>query len=65
MYRSGDPLKDFDRWDAEQQRKLDKLPKCYYCDEPIQGDFCFVINGECICEDCLEEHHKKYVDDLI
>lgn len=65
MSWTGDPLADFDRYDAEQQRELDKLPKCSYCDEPIQDDCYFEINGECVCEECLNEHHKKLVEDYI
>lgn len=65
MSWSGDPLKDFDRHDAQQQKWLDSLPKCAYCNEPIQDDCYFEINGECVCEDCLNEHHRKWVDDYV
>lgn len=65
MAWSGDPLADFDRWDAQQQANLDKLPKCIYCDDPIQDDCYFEINGECVCENCLNEHHKKWVEDYV
>ena len=62
---SGDPLRDAEARDAEQQAALDKLPKCAYCNEPIQDEFCFEINDELICEDCLNEHHRKWVDDYV
>ena len=55
----------FKRHDAEQQSQLDKLPVCSECGEPIQDDFCFEINGELICESCLENNHKKWVEDFI
>lgn len=51
--------------DAEQQKKLDRLPRCSECDEPIQSETCYEINGELICEDCLENNHKKWVEDFI
>lgn len=63
FYRTDEPLADFNRWDAEQQRKLDRLPKCYECEEPIQTEECFEINGECVCPECLDNNHKHWVED--
>lgn len=63
--RTDNPIRDFERHDAEQQRKLDKLPRCTYCDRPIQDDVYFEINGECVCEECLNEHHRKAVEDYV
>ena len=63
FYRTDDPLADFNRWDAEQQAALDKLPKCTECDEPIQDEHCYEINDELICEQCLNENHKKWTED--
>ena len=62
MTYTDNPVADFERYDAQRQRELDKLPRCSYCDEPIQDDFCFEINDELICESCLNEHHRKLVD---
>ena len=63
--RTDDPLADFDRWDAEQQATLNKLPKCAECGEPIQDDYCYEINDECVCPDCLDYNHKHWVEDYI
>ena len=65
FYRTDDPLADFNRWDAEQQAALNKLPKCAECGEVIQSEICYEINDCYICEECLEENHRKWVDDLI
>lgn len=65
FYRTGDPLADFNRWDAEQQAALNKLPKCSECDEPIQDDCYYEINGECVCPECLDNNHKHWVEDYI
>ena len=65
MAWSDDPLLDFARYDAEQQRELDRLPVCVECDEPIQDDVYFEINGECLCERCLIENHRKAVEDYV
>lgn len=65
MYRTDDPLADYDRYCDEQERELDKLPKCDYCNEPITDDFYFEINGDIICEECLKDNFRKAVDDYI
>lgn len=65
MYRTDDPYKDFDRYDAEQEMALAKLPRCSECDEPIQTEKCYEINGEIICPECLELNHEKKVEDYI
>ena len=65
LYRTDDPLADFDRWDAEQTAKLEKLPRCTECDEPIQDDCCYEINGELVCPECLDNNHKHWVEDFM
>lgn len=63
MTFTDDPIADFERYDAEQQKQLDKLPKCSICDEPIQDDYYYEINAECICEDCLNDNFRKDIED--
>jgi len=65
MIFTDDPLSDFDRHDRQQKEALDKRPVCCYCGEPIQDDFCYEINGDLICEDCLYMHFRKAVDDIV
>ena len=65
MSWSGDPLADFNRYDREQERRASRYPLCKYCGERIMGDFVFVFDGECMCEECLNEEHRFYVDDYI
>lgn len=55
----------FNRYDAERQRELDRLPDCGYCDEPIQSEECYEINGELVCPDCLDDNHKKRTEDYV
>ena len=55
-YRTNDPLADFDRWDAEQNRRLAQLPVCVECEEPIQDEMAYYINGEWICEHCMDNY---------
>jgi formylmethanofuran dehydrogenase subunit E len=59
---------NYDLWEeheAEQSRQLDKMPECSYCGEKIQDDFCYEINDEIICEECLNTIFRKAVDDLV
>ena len=65
MSWTDDPLADFSRHDAEQQAKMDKLPKCDYCNKPITDDIYYEINGDIICESCLNDNFKKAVEDYV
>ena len=51
--------------EAEQESYLSKLPVCCECDEPIQDDHLFEINGELICFDCMKANYMKYTEDYI
>lgn len=62
MYRTDDPVRDFEAQDREQQRRLARCPICYECGEPIQDEKLFYIDGRFYHEDCMEEHHK-YTED--
>lgn len=57
------PIHDvYDLWEAQDianERKLARLPQCEYCGEHIQDEFYFEINGEYLCEDCLNEQFRK------
>lgn len=61
IFRSDDPNRDFDRWDAEQNRLREKLPVCDVCDQTIDSDY-YHINGDNICADCMETYFKKEVE---
>lgn len=55
----------YDEYDRRQARELEKLPKCEYCGEPIQDDYCYDIQEGVICEDCLIHHFRKRTEDYI
>lgn len=57
-----DPYTDFVQHDKEQQAGLEKRPKCEYCGKHIQDDDLFYINGEIICEDCLNDNFRHDVE---
>ena len=52
-------------YEYEQERKLAKYPKCDYCGEPITDDYCYDIAGDIICENCLNEHHRKPIEEYM
>lgn len=60
-----DNLDFYSMHEAEQEKKLAKLPVCSCCGEPIQDDFCYEIDNELICEDCLKENFRRSTDDFI
>lgn len=62
MFYSNDPLMDFERHDHEQAKRLARLPKCDICDEPIQDEHYYLINGDNVCPCCLENEFRKDVD---
>lgn len=64
-FRTDDPAADFDRYDAEQQKELEKCPKCSMCDEYIQSDYFYEINDEVICEECINDNFRKNTEDFM
>ena len=63
MQYTGDPYADYLAHERDQERWLEKLPRCSECGEPIQDEFAYYINDEYICEECLEQYKKRiFVD---
>lgn len=65
MYITDDPIDDFRRYDAEMQARLDKLPKCSECGEPIQDEYAYLINDEFVCEECLNGYYRVCVENYV
>lgn len=65
MSRTDDPIADFNRYEDAIDRELAKLPKCSECDQPIQDENAYLINDEWICEDCMDNNHRVFVDDYV
>jgi len=60
MFMTDDPIADFNRYDAEQQARLKKLPICARCGEHIQQDKAVCIHGvEFYCDECLDELRER------
>jgi hypothetical protein len=59
---------NYDAWEEhqrEQDERLENLPKCSECREPIQEDECYDFDGDLICEDCLKKNHKVWTENYI
>lgn len=65
MFITDDPLLDFWRHDREQAKRLERLPVCIDCGEPIQADHYYQICDEIICPECMESSYRKETEDYI
>lgn len=62
---SDNPVADFHRYDAEQEAKLEKQPRCRKCKKRIQDDICYRINDEIYCEECHNDEFRVWTDDVM
>ena len=53
------------RHESEQEAWLLKRPVCCYCEQHIQDEYFYLINGEAICPDCMEINFRKDVEDYV
>lgn len=51
-------------YEAAQERRNERLPKCDCCGERILGDFFFNIEGVYYCEDCINDY-KTDIDEYM
>jgi formylmethanofuran dehydrogenase subunit E len=65
MRWTDDPVADAERYMAEQEEELKKLPVCDYCNEPIQDDYLFDLEGDIVCESCMNKHFRKHTEDYM
>lgn len=52
-----DPAHEWDRHCELEERELAKRQVCSECNEPIMEDYTFYINGEYICQDCMNDYY--------
>jgi formylmethanofuran dehydrogenase subunit E len=55
IFRSDDPGRDFDRWDAYQTKQLQSCPRCSKCGDYIQDDSGRDSDDELLCEYCFDQ----------
>lgn len=61
-------MDNYDLWkahDAEQEEKLEKLPVCSSCGEPIQDEYCYQVDSEILCEECMNYAYRVPVENLM
>lgn len=63
MRYTDDPAADYDAWDAEQERRLARLPRCVDCGEPIQDEMPFHFHGDWYCESCMDSYREAVMID--
>ena len=42
---------------------MNEKPVCDYCDNPVIENYWYVINGDVICKQCLDENFKVGVNE--
>lgn len=65
MRWTDDPLLDFARYDAEQNRRLERFPVCAHCGDPIQDERLFDVDGELYHAACADKEFRKWTEDYI
>ena len=65
MAYTDDPVADYEAYDRENQAWLEKHPVCDMCGEHITDEHFFLINGEKVCEECLNDHYRQDTDDYM
>lgn len=60
-----EPTADADRYLAEQDRRLDKLPICELCRQPIQQEKAVYYEGQWCCEDCESDFFYNIREDFL
>ena len=54
-----DNYSQWERHEAEQEKALADCYHCDYCGNPIQDEHYYEINGDILCEKCLNYHFRK------
>ena len=65
MFYSDNPAWDYDRYCEEREEQMQKHPECSCCGEYITDDFCYVIDGDIYCEECLKDEFRRLTEDLM
>lgn len=50
-----DPVADYERYSAQQERWIQKLPVCGRCNKHIQQEDAVRIDDEYICDSCIDD----------
>jgi formylmethanofuran dehydrogenase subunit E len=65
MYYIRDNYDMWEQHDREEQAKLDELPVCEICQEPIQQEKAIYYNDQYCCEECEREFWQNIREDFL
>ena len=65
MFELPDALDMWETHDAEQEEAFKKLPVCDYCNRHIDDDYLYDLEGDIICESCMNKHFRKHTEDYM
>ena len=60
-----DPYRDFLIHEKSLEEKVESLPQCDRCNNPIYADYVWVIDGEVLCDECAKALYRQYADNFI
>lgn len=55
----------YQSYESERECELEKCPECTYCGHKITDEYFYIINDEPVCEECLNDNHRKSLEDYI
>lgn len=64
MSYNGDVVAYYDELDRLQAEYERSLPVCDYCGRLIQDEKYYEINGDKICQECLDDNFLKWTEDF-
>ncbi len=56
---------NYSQWEWHErglEQRLKHRPVCEYCDNPVQDDHYYDIDGTLVCQDCLDAYFRKGID---
>lgn len=54
MFTTDNPIADYDRYDRERTKWLERKPKCEECGHHIQQETAVRIGDKWYCDECLD-----------
>jgi formylmethanofuran dehydrogenase subunit E len=55
----------YEAFEAEEEEKSKRLPKCDCCGNPIAEEHFYNIDGTYICEGCMKEEYRVNTQDYM
>ena len=62
--RVPDNLSIYEDLEYDRETRLEKKPVCDWCGEHIQSDYGYRIDGDLICQNCMDDFIKEAKVDM-